>query len=199
MRMPSLVKVLTFGFRKSFLVKDELRAFSVIDQFECGHRIKACAPTRRAPRLNKSLIGHEFYVPSHDVTAKKQECAADIGADLRCLVSKLYIGNKMHDRVELHGRGECVVNALGTGVEKNLLMDGRGVMRKLRGAAAEISGASVAPTLRATASPDPIDVKYPTASRRLMPWKFIRLLLRQDVGQAQSYLMPLAILNNPFD
>src|SRR5215469_8605767 len=69
--LPAISKVLPFALGKACMVKDNFYFGALILQLELRNGIDAWVPIDNPPRLHDPLVGHQFNLPSDDVSTKE--------------------------------------------------------------------------------------------------------------------------------
>src|SRR5215472_3896771 len=78
---PPFGEVLALALWEAGMVEDQFGARAFFDERKLCNRVLAWVPTACTPSLDDSLVGNELEVTSRDVSAKRRESAAHIGAD----------------------------------------------------------------------------------------------------------------------
>src|SRR5439155_20509483 len=124
---PSFGQVIRVSLGKSRVIKHNLRAGALLDEFKSRDRGKTCGPVVQTPGLNDSLVLHKFDMPPQNVATEKAKGTAYFAADFRWRASRRRAGVHRHtelrDLVELMGVGQCVEKALAVCSETGFLMN----------------------------------------------------------------------------
>src|SRR5438046_3775098 len=80
---PSFGQVIRVSLGKSRVIKHDLRAGALLDEFKSRNRVKTRGPVAQAPGLNDSLVWHQFDMPPQNVATEKRKRAAYFTADSR--------------------------------------------------------------------------------------------------------------------
>lgn len=115
MVVPTPVEVVVLSGREAGVVEDEGGFSGVGVEFEVDDGVDAWVPVTGAPGLHDALIGDEFNVAAGDLTAELGEGSAWGGID-----GRIHAG----EGGELLLVEDGLVEALGAGVEVDLVMDG---------------------------------------------------------------------------
>jgi hypothetical protein len=115
-RLPATFKMLALFLGESGLVEDDTRFRTLTLELEPNDGKNAIVPVDGTPRLDDSLIWHQFEVASDNVPAETGKCAAGFMADLgRCAAAQV---------AELRGTHQRFIDALWYGLEYHLMMNG---------------------------------------------------------------------------
>src|SRR5882724_2089045 len=125
---PSFGQVIRVPLGKSRVIKHNLRAGGLLDEFKSCNRVKTRGPVVHAPGLNDSLVRHQFYMPPQNVAPEKRKRAAYFTADFRWRSSRRRAGvhrrTELRDFAELICVGQRVEKAFAVCTEDGFLMNG---------------------------------------------------------------------------
>src|SRR5262245_16721624 len=118
---PSLRQTFRLAARKPGVIEHDRGLISVFDQVEFRDRIDPRRPVGYSPALDDPLIRDKLQMASDDAASKQREAVTGRPADLgRWRIS--YYAERRHLR-ELHCVGEGCVDALGSGLDRDLLVN----------------------------------------------------------------------------